>query len=130
MTILFSLLILVTFNGVPARCLVDTGASHTVISQELAGQVPGLTPALMTTQLVTASGAPMTGAVHVVPTANTEYFRWRDALVVVVPSSALAQGWSCILGLNLLAQQPVLFDWRNAEIRPVAPEVVAAPSDV
>jgi hypothetical protein len=46
--------------------------------------------------------------------------------VIVVPQSALASSYSCILGMNLLAQQPILLDWQAGQVRPLQPDLVAA----
>jgi gag-polyprotein putative aspartyl protease len=113
-----------TVNDTAVECLVDTGADTTIISQT-AAEGGSLGRPLNMLRLQSLSGAPFEGAVHRVP-VRTEALSWPEARVVVVPDAALA-GWSCILGVNLLSQQPITIDWEERSVRPRAAPAPAPP---
>ena len=121
---LLALFMTVSFDGTPARCLVDTGASHTVITQDLASHIPSLAKPSFAVQLAAASGAAINGELRTVRSAGTDYLSWKDPSVVVVPDGVLNPGTSCVVGMNLLGQQPVFFDWQTGQLRPIRPELV------
>jgi predicted aspartyl protease len=123
--LVLALFIGVAFDGVPARCLVDTGASHTVISQEVARSIPGLGQPAQSVRLTAANGTPMNGSVHSVRSVRTQHLSWQDASVVVVPDGVLDKSTPCVLGMNLLGRQPVYFDWQSGQIRPMRADQLA-----
>jgi predicted aspartyl protease len=116
---LLALFITVFFDGTAQRCLVDTGASHTVVTQEIAARIPQLSQPVHAVHLISASGNPIAGILHVVPQVRTQHFSWNDVVIVVVPSNAVDTPASCVLGMNLLGRQPLWLDWANEQIRPV-----------
>lgn len=115
------LFLTVWFNGVPVNCLVDSGASATILSATQAVQIPELGPSLATTQLSTLNGQWVHGEVHMVANVGTAYLGWTRVPVVVLPDEAL-DGTGCILGANLLGRQPVVLDWQRQLVYPAPQE--------
>ena len=119
---LLMLVVRVWFSGVPASCLVDTGASLTVVSQAFADQLAAAgalaRPAGQTT-LTVANGQAVTAQVYDVPNVGTTTVGWPRGLVAVVPDGTLVQ--PCVLGNSFLAQQPLVLSWADQAIYPVAP---------
>jgi predicted aspartyl protease len=122
---LSGLFITVSFNGTPVHCLVDTGATHTVVAQEAAAAIGGLSQPLQAIRLSAANGTPMNGAVYRVPDVRTAHLSWPEGSVVVVPGDVLDKSTPCVLGINLLGQQPIFIDWQAGEVRPVPRDLIA-----
>ncbi|MBI3972891.1 MAG: retroviral-like aspartic protease family protein [Chloroflexi bacterium] len=115
-----SLWLNVWFDGVPVACLVDTGAAYTVLSQPVAEKVATRSNPIQDVTLVAANGMQIAGKLYHVPNIGTEHIGWSGGVVVVVPAEHLDSSLQCTLGMNLLGQQNLVFDWTVGTIRPAA----------
>ena len=110
MVVGFLLLLVVYWDGVPSRCLVDTGATHSVIRSSVAAQV-GTKSGPYATLLLKGFGGDIQGEVYRIPNVGTQALGWSYARPVVVPDSVMVNGYDCIIGVDLLGQQPVRMDF-------------------
>ena len=108
--------VLVYFDGVPQQCVVDTGATYTVITERAAAQMGTLSTVVAQAQLYGAGGGTILGQVRYIPNVGTGQIGWSGVSVIVVPNDQLA-GLDCVLGLDLLKRQSVVFDWGKRELR-------------
>lgn len=119
-----SLFLMVWFDGVPIRCLADTGAAITVLNRSSAATVGTMSAAGERLDIVREGGRRIAGRKHSVPNVGTGYLGWERATVLVIADED-AQ-FPCILGVDLLAQQDITIQWGRNQIYPVAegPELV------
>ncbi len=115
---LIALLIPVWFDGVPTSCLVDTGATATLLSQWAAGRIGTLGPAIGQDQLRTASGTALPVQWHAVRNVGTQHFGWSEGVIAVAPKLAQDVGVECVLGTDFLARQPIRISWIDQQLLP------------
>ena len=116
MTVLPLLLVLqVYFDGVPVPCLVDTGATMTVLSATQAERIGSRSGPFAKVRAQTVSGQPLWGDVWRIPNVGTDSIGWSHALPLVVPAKSMTH--DCVLGTDLLGQQPIVIDWVRREVR-------------
>ncbi|MGH2368471.1 MAG: retroviral-like aspartic protease family protein, partial [Chloroflexota bacterium] len=108
----------VWFDGVPVTCLLDTGASMTVLNQSTAQRLGTLANRRRQVALRAANGAIIKGNVHAINHVGTATISWPASDVVVFPDDQLSE--PCILGVNLLGQQPIVIDWTAKQVRPAS----------
>ena len=111
------LAVLVYFDGVAQPCVVDTGTQYTVVTERAAARMGTLGPVVHRLDLRGAGGGAVAGALRYIPNIGTRLLGWSGALVAVVPDDAIA-GFDCVLGIDLLGQQPIVIDWANGAVRP------------
>ena len=107
----------VWFDDVSISCLVDTGASLTVINHTTARRLSTLTETGASVSLRTANGGTLDGRIHAVQRVRAADLTWSQGDLAVFPDEQLIV--PCILGMNLLGQQPIVMDWSANLIRPV-----------
>ena len=112
-----ALFVTVWFDGVaiPGGCLVDTGASATVLRRSEAARLGTLGPPGSTATFTAASDTTFVATSHRIPNVGTADLGWSSATVWVVPDGQLSQ--ACILGTDLLGQQPIIIDWYAQRVR-------------
>lgn len=110
------LFITVWFDGIPARCLVDTGATATIITPPLASRIGTLGPVLGQDMLRTADNTSLAIRWHRVANIGTNHFGWSDGVIAV--SATSLPGIDCVIGTDLLGRQPITLDWQNQEVLP------------
>ena len=108
------LFLTVYFDGVPIRCVADTGSAATVLSQSAAARVGTLSAPLERLDLAREGGRRLAGRRHTVPNVGTGHLGWERASVVVLPDEDSV--FPCVLGANLLAQQDITIRWGNGQI--------------
>ncbi|HAM57615.1 MAG TPA: hypothetical protein DCQ64_20260 [Candidatus Rokubacteria bacterium] len=133
--LLLQLLVTVWFNGLAVPCVVDTGAAFTAVRRSVYDAIPQQPVAprarpfpryLFPVTVMTANGALVHGVVEPVHEVRTEYLTWHDAEVLVVADEQAA--FSCLLGANLLRQQPLVLDWEAQTVMPLE-RLLARPED-
>lgn len=110
------LMILVWFDGVPTSCLVDTGATATIITQRVAASIGTLGPELGQDSLRAANQQLLPIRWHRVANVGTRYLGWSDGVIAVVPENL--PGIECILGTDFLGRQPIRIDWTTQQVYP------------
>lgn len=110
-----ALYIQVFMDGVPVRCLVDTGAQSTFITESVAVRLGTLSPPLSFQTAIAANGSKFIGTLRSVRNVGTADLGWNEATLMVVPDAVLIT--PCILGTDLLAQQPIVIDWDAQRVR-------------
>lgn len=104
------------FNGVAFSCLVDTGSTHTLLRQSAASTVPALSRPITSVSLVAANGSSFAGQLTTVASVKTKHLSWASVQVVIVPDELFSQ--TCLLGMNVLGQQPITVDLQTGELWP------------
>lgn len=119
MQILLVLLLTVWFDGRPLECLVDTGSYGTLLTERAAAQVRH---ALVDPQdgytVQDASGIVLPARSYTARHVGTAHLGWERGQVLVVPDGGGLHERPCILGMNFLSRQPLLFDWAAGEVYP------------
>lgn len=109
----------VWFDDVSISCLVDTGSSLTVLNHTTARRLSTLTETGASVSLRAANGGTLDGRIHAVQRVRAADLTWLQGDLAVFPDEQLIV--PCILGMNLLGQQPIVIDWSANLIRPVTP---------
>lgn len=109
----------VWFDDVSISCLVDTGSSLTVVNHTTARRLSTLTETGASVSLRAANGGTLDGRIHAVQRVRAADLTWPQGDLAVFPDEQLIV--PCILGMNLLGQQPIVIDWSANLIRPVTP---------
>lgn len=109
----------VWWDGVPAHCLVDTGSTHSLLSHHAATQI-GTKQGPYGTVLFQTPGGTLSGQVFRVSNVGTASLGWDYALPVVVEDGLLPNGGSCLLGADLLRQQPITLDFQRGTMERAA----------
>ena len=113
-----TLVFAVWFDGTgPIYCHADTGSPATIIRQSVANRIGTLGEPLGSTTLVGVGGGDVQGRTYRVNNVGTRYMGWVDGRVLVLPDNRLP--FDCLFGTDFLAQQPIIVDWREQEIRPM-----------
>lgn len=112
-----ALYLTVFMDGVPVRCLVDTGANMTVVSSANAVRLGTLGPVVGTMLLRTVTGDTIAGERRFIPNVGIkDRFGWAGGEIVVLPDARFP--WGCVLGTDFLGQQPIMIDWSTGDVRP------------
>ena len=120
---IFGLLLHLTvwFDGVPLDCLIDTGSPYTILSQGTAARLGTMVPVSgETVEFRGIGGATTLGHFYQVSNVGTDDIGWPVAFPVVVPNGAMV-GMSCLVGTDLLGQQPLLIDIQRQVLRAAFP---------
>ena len=105
--------LLVFFNGHPVQCVVDTGATMTSVRASVLAPVAGQEQ-WGAQEFVGLANVPVNVTLMLVPNVGTEDLGWERAMIASVPDEALPV--DCVLGVDLLGQQPVRIDWSGRRV--------------
>lgn len=101
-------LLSVWFDGVPATCVVDTGANASFIRASLAAKIGTLGPAVSENTTTLPNDTRIVSTSHVVPNFGTQAFGLPEAHIRVVPDAQLVTT-ECLIGMNVLRRASLLF---------------------
>ena len=110
------LTIAVSFGGTSVQCAVDTGSAITVLSRSQAERITVKQSIPSAAPLQGVGGQIISAALYTIPRVATEDLSWTDATVAVLPDNTLG-ATTCLLGIDLLGRQPVVFDWQTRRVR-------------
>ncbi|MGI8424222.1 MAG: retropepsin-like aspartic protease [Chloroflexota bacterium] len=111
------LTIAVSFGGTSVQCAVDTGSAITVLSRFQASRVIAKQSLPTVAPLQGVGGQPIAAALYSIPNVATGELSWTDAIFAVLPDESLGST-GCLLGMDLLGRQPVVFDWQSKRVLP------------
>ena len=93
----------------PVRCVVDTGAMHTILRGDQAAAIRDVIPPYAQPVTVNGIGGARNGEFRLMPTLKVEGSDlplWRDAWIIVLHGDATTSPYPCLLGANVLFRQP------------------------
>ena len=114
-------LLLKTSGGLPVRLLIDTGASRSMVSQELVQRLQLKTKALPSGNFALAGAGsdcptdPPRQAV--LPMLRLGELKIRELAVLVMPKLGVPPGTDGVLGASALRQLPLLIDPKQKQLR-------------
>ena len=126
MLVALLLTIQVWFDGVPTQCVVDSGSTYTIVTRSAAARMGTLSPVVAQATIQGIGGTPQQVEVRYIPNVGTAHLGWPGAEVLVVDDGVLPGSIKCLLGADLLGQQPLMIDWVTQTVRPFAADVLGA----
>lgn len=115
-----ALMLTVWFDGVPVRCLADTGAAYTVMTEAQASRVGTWWPGRSSQSIMTMNGAIVPAEARAVSHVGTDRLGWSHARVMVISDTNSHHLDLCILGSDLLMQHgPLVFDFSKQTVYPL-----------
>jgi hypothetical protein len=106
----------VSFGETSVQCAVDTGSAITVLSRSQAERVASKQALPFAAPLQGVGGQTISAALYSIPKVATEDLTWTGVTVAVLPDDTLGTT-PCLLGMDLLGRQPVVFDWHARRVR-------------